>query len=160
MNKVALREALLDRDQASVLALLAEARLPREGVDERFPTGYVVALDGERLVGVAGVERYERCGLLRSVAVVPELRSTGVGARLVQEALARAAPHGLDEVYLLTTTAPAFFRKLGFHEVDRANVPAPVRASAEFASLCPASAVCMVVRLGGLGASRAPAIAG
>lgn len=148
MQKVALREALLERDRASVLALLAEARLPLEGVDERFPTGYVVALDGDRLVGVAGVERYERWGLLRSVAVVLELRSTGVGARLVQEALARAATQGLDEVYLLTTTAPAFFRKLGFHDVDRANAPAPVRASAEFASICPASATCMTLRLG------------
>lgn len=148
MATVALLGALRERDQASVLALLAEARLPLEGVVEQFPSGYVVALDGERLAGVAGVERYERWGLLRSVAVTPALRSSGLGARLVHEALSRAAAEGLDEVYLLTTTAPAFFRKLGFREVERASVPEPVRASAEFASICPTSAVCMALRLG------------
>jgi amino-acid N-acetyltransferase len=137
-----------ERDQDAVLALLTDARLPLGGVTERFPGGYVVAVVGERLVGVAAVERYERWGLLRSVAVAAERRSAGLGARLVGEALA-AAVDGLDEFYLLTTTAPAFFGKLGFREIDRASAPAPVRASEEFASICPASATCMAFRPGG-----------
>jgi amino-acid N-acetyltransferase len=135
-------------DQDAVLALLAEAGLPLGGVAERFPNGYTVAVVGDRLVGVAAVERYERWGLLRSVAVVPDLRSAGLGARLAGDVLAGARGDGLDEIYLLTTTAPAFFGKLGFCQVDRAGVPAPVRASAEFASICPSSAVCMALRLG------------
>ncbi|HEU4407747.1 MAG TPA: arsenic resistance N-acetyltransferase ArsN2 [Polyangiaceae bacterium] len=138
-------------DQGVVLALLARAALPLGGVVETFPTGYVVAVAGERLAGVAGVERYDRWGLLRSVAVAAELRSAGLGAQLVGRVLAGATGDGLEEAYLLTTTAPAFFRKLGFREVGRASVPAPVRASAEFASICPASAVCMALRLGGPG---------
>ncbi len=136
-------------DLDAVLALLTGASLPLGGVAERFPEGYVIAAAAERVVGVAAVERHERWGLLRSVAVAVELRSTGLGAQLVGEALAGAKRDGLDEVYLLTTTAPGFFRKLGFREVDRGGVPAPVRASDEFASICPASATCMARRLGG-----------
>lgn len=136
------------RDQEGAFTLLTGAALPLGGVAERFPEGYVVATVGERLVGLAAVERYERSGLLRSVAVAAELRSSGLGARLVADALAQAKREGLDEVYLLTTTAPGFFRKLGFREVERSGVPGPVRASAEFASICPASAVCMALCLG------------
>jgi N-acetylglutamate synthase-like GNAT family acetyltransferase len=135
-------------DQGAALALLTGAALPLGGVSERFPEGYVVATAGDRLVGVAAVERYERWGLVRSVAVAAEFRSSGLGAKLVADVLARARGDGLDEVFLLTTTAPDFFRKLRFREVERANVPEAIRASAEFASICPASAVCMAFRFG------------
>ena len=57
-------------DLAEVLELLRGARLPVDGVSEGWP-GFVVAESAGRIVGVAGLERYGRYGLLRSVAVSP-----------------------------------------------------------------------------------------
>jgi len=53
---------------------------------------------------------------------------------------------GLAALYALTTTAPGFFVGLGFSVADRSDVPPAVRASPEFSSICPDTAV--VLRLG------------
>lgn len=98
---------------------------------------------GDALLGCAGVERYDSAGLLRSVAVASVGRGHGLGGRLVDACIARARAQGLETLWLLTTTAPAFFQRLGFAVVDRATAPAALQASEEFADMCPVSAVCM-----------------
>lgn len=130
-------------DLPAVVELLHAEGLPSEGVDPSLG-GFVVAEEGAgRVLGVAGLERYDRFGLLRSVAVSAEARGRGLGARLTEAVLEGAASRGLVEVYALTTTAADYFPRLGFEVVARAAVPAPVRASAEFSTLCPASAVAL-----------------
>jgi amino-acid N-acetyltransferase len=47
----------------------------------------------------------------------------------------------------LTETAEGFFRGLGYHVIDRGYVIEELKQSAEFRSLCPASAVCMTKSL-------------
>jgi amino-acid N-acetyltransferase len=47
-------------------------------------------------------------------------------------------------VYLLTETAGAFFPKLGFRPIARADVAPAVLRSAEFTTACPRSALVMV----------------
>ena len=89
------------------------------------------------------MERYGDSGLLRSVAVALEWRSTGIGRTLVDRVLEEGRGAGVREVYLLTTTAEHYFPRLGFACVDREIVPAALRASAEFSGACPASAVVM-----------------
>jgi len=49
---------------------------------------------------------------------------------------------------LLTETAEAFFRSRGYVPVERANVSPAVKQSAEFRTLCPASARCLSKSLG------------
>jgi amino-acid N-acetyltransferase len=44
---------------------------------------------------------------------------------------------------LLTQTAEVFFANRGYRRIGRADAPQAVQASAEFRSLCPASAVAM-----------------
>ena len=131
-------------DLAEILALVASAGLPTEGIAGRLEEGYAVATLGDRLLGVAGVERYGRWGLLRSVAVAAEARGSGLGMELSRERLAWAQAHGLDAVYLLTTTAEDFFPRLGFQRIARDEVPGPVLEADEFRSICPSSAVVMV----------------
>jgi N-acetylglutamate synthase-like GNAT family acetyltransferase len=132
-----------EADLAPVYHLLEKASLPTEGLEEQFGPGYVVALEGDRIVGAAGIERYGRSGLLRSVVTAPEVRGRGIAEALTRNRLDWAATEGLDMVYLLTTTAAGYFPKLGFEPVDRSEVPAEVQASREFGSICPASAVAM-----------------
>lgn len=131
-------------DRTHVEALLAASNLPADGLSHAWPDGYVVAEGADGICGVAGVERYEGSGLLRSVAVRPALRGSGLGDALVRDRLAWAAAQRLAAVYLLTTTAAAWFPRYGFVPVSRDDVPAPVLASVEFASACPASAAVLV----------------
>ena len=90
---------------------------------------------------------YGRDALLRSVAVDPSLRGTGLGQRLTRAALDRAKASGVTRVFLLTETAAAFFPKFGFTTIERAGVPDSIRGTVEFASACPASAHVMVLEL-------------
>jgi N-acetylglutamate synthase-like GNAT family acetyltransferase len=129
-----------------VLALLADAGLPVDGVAELGEL--LVAVDATgAAVACAGLEVYGSAGLLRSVAVAAPLRGRGLGILLSTRMLERAAARGVRRVYLLTETAAQFFPRLGFVSIDREKVQGPVRTSVEFTRLCPASAAVMVVDL-------------
>jgi amino-acid N-acetyltransferase len=54
-----------------------------------------------------------------------------------------AGARHLAQVYLLTTTAQAFFARLGFEIIERSSVPETVQQSVEFKGACPASAIAM-----------------
>lgn len=101
------------------------------------------------LVGAVGLERYGQVGLLRSLAVTPSRRGRGIGYALVACVEEEARSHGLRSLYLLTTTAGAFFARLGYQRADREDAPAPIRSTSQFVSLCPSSSHLMVKRLAG-----------
>ena len=140
-GEAALRPAS-SKDLPRVERLLTESQLPLDGVKESL-NDFVVAEAGGDIVGVAGLEICCDDALLRSVAVRPEWRSKGVGRALVNRAIAEAEARGIRALYLLTSTAEHYFPSFGFAKVDRATIPAPVRATREFTSACPASAVAM-----------------
>ena len=129
-------------DLAAVERLLSASGLPLDGVRDALPT-FVVAESDADLVGVAGLEVCCDNALLRSVAVRPEWRSHGVGRALVTRVIADAEARGIHALYLLTTTADRYFPSFGFHPIARDEVPADVRATAEFREACPASATVM-----------------
>lgn len=133
-------------DLPGVQQLLTGANLPIEGIETQFPMAYVVHRHGDAVVGVAGLERHGTAGLLRSVAVLPSHRGTGMGRELVGNRLRRARELGLLEVFLLTTTAAPYFARFGFARVERASAPVVLLESLEFTTLCPSSAACMVWR--------------
>jgi amino-acid N-acetyltransferase len=126
-------------------ALLRACELPAEGIT-RLVDRFVVAEREGILAGCAAVERAGSAGLLRSVAVVPGVRGTGVGRNLVQAAITRAAGEGTQDFYLLTTTAERYFGTLGFQVIERDRAPEDLRKTDEFSSACPASATLMFRR--------------
>jgi amino-acid N-acetyltransferase len=134
-------------DLAAFLALLQSAELPTSGVSDSFPASYTVVRRGEAVIAGAGLEIYGAHGLLRSLAVTSSERARGLGRQLVDDRLSEAERRNLDAVYLLTTTAADYFRRLGFTDTPREAVPPELQACAEFASICPASATCLVKRL-------------
>ena len=128
-----------------VLRILQAAGLPVAGVEEHFDEFIVACASDGTIVGVAGAERYPSSALLRSVAVLPRWRGLGVGRRLVSSQLARLGRG--TPVYLLTTTAEAYFRSLGFQAISRDDVLPEIKQSSEFQGACPQSAVVMRLAL-------------
>lgn len=133
-------------DLAEVEKLLQRSNLPTEGMVEVADT-LVVAHAGKQVVGSAGLEVYDEVALLRSVAVYPSLRGTGLGQRLTEAALDKARRIGVRDLYLLTMTAGDFFPRFGFRRVARDAAPASVKASSQFTALCPDSALLMHLAL-------------
>jgi amino-acid N-acetyltransferase len=139
-------DSATERDLPGIVALLERLHLPLAGVDARLPT-MLVAREGGQIVGTAALELYADGALLRSVAVEPHRQGERLGHRLTEAALQRAITHGANSVFLLTTTAERFFPRFGFEQIAREQVPPSVRASVEFQSACPASAIVMRKRL-------------
>ena len=133
-------------DLPGILDLLRLSELPVEGVGENLGRFLVAEEDG-RLVGSAGLEMGDGCALLRSVAVWPSARGTGVGVEIVRQALRLASASGAGAVYLLTTTAAGFFPRFGFVPALRAEIDAKFPDSSETREGgCCATAAALVLR--------------
>lgn len=135
-------------DLTSVQALLRESQLPYADLTEAHMSDFLLARDAGAVIrGCIGLERYGAAGLLRSLAVDGSMRSAGIGQHLLQQLLAHATTSGLRRLYLLTTTAEAFFSSRGFTPCSRTDAPTDMQRSTDFASLCPASATCLFLDL-------------
>jgi amino-acid N-acetyltransferase len=142
----------LEVDRPALTALLTETNLIATdlptALGESTQSTFLLAFsDDGALVGVAGLEPLGTLGLLRSVAVAPSHRGQYIGQTLVDGLLHAARHNGLTHLCLLTTTADTYFERLGFERVDRADVPEPVQQTPQFSSLCPTSAVVMLLAL-------------
>jgi amino-acid N-acetyltransferase len=129
-------------DVEAIKEILIANGLPTAGVDDHWPT-FLVAWEGEKRIGCGGAEAYPFAALIRSIAVLPEYRSSGIGRQLVRQLLDRLAAHGLREFYLLTTTSEEYFKKRGFKTIERDEVHPQILASREFQDACPSTATCM-----------------
>ena len=131
------------RDLQDILRLLETCGLPTADLSPALLEGFLVQRQAGGLQGVVGLQIFERVGMLRSLAVLAERRGRGWGEQLTQQAEELARKRGVGELYLLTTTAEGFFTRLGYQAIAREQAPLAIQNSAEFQSLCPASAVLM-----------------
>jgi amino-acid N-acetyltransferase len=128
-------------DLARVRELVRAAGLPLDGLDE---AALVLVAEREgRVVGTTSLEAHGPALLLRSAAVDPASRGSGVGTALTRAALAHADALGAP-VALLTRTAEQWYPRFGFSVVGRSELPPALHASAELRGACPASAVAML----------------
>jgi amino-acid N-acetyltransferase len=141
--------ALRPQDTEAVARLLAACALPTDDLTPAHLRHFWGYRDGDALVGVVGLEMYDRAALLRSLAVAPSHRGRGLGQDLVRRVEAYAEGQGVEEVYLLTTTAASFFGSRGYEVVPRDAAPASIRQTTEFTEMCPSQAVCMTKLLQG-----------
>jgi len=105
----------------------------------------------DELIGTGGLELFAETALLRSVSIQASYRNKGYGKYLVRGIETFARNKGVAHLYLLTTTAGSFFESHSYQAVDRATAPEQIRKTAEFAGLCPSSAVFMYKKLVSLG---------
>jgi len=86
--------------------------------------------DGEQQEGggqvIAGVCALHICwdnlAEIRSLAVAEEFHNRDIGTALVKAALQEAAVFGITRVFTLTYQ-PGFFRRLGFRDIDKSELP-------------------------------------
>jgi amino-acid N-acetyltransferase len=127
-------------------SLLKASNLPADDLDFKkdLLVGYY---EGDALVGTGGLEVHGSYALLRSLSVKLGIRGKSVGTTITEYLLNEARKKKLKAIYLLTETARGFFQKKGFLDVPRSEVPEEVKASSEFAHVCPTTAVVMCLPL-------------
>ena len=145
MNNVRFVFATAD-DEEKVRELLIASQLPHEDIQPHL-RNFILAKNGDELVGCVGLEILSGCALLRSLAVSPLHRSIGLGNQLCVEIHQYARSLHLQTLYLMTTTASNYFAMRGYEKIDRELAPAAIRDTRQFTDLCPISATVMKMQL-------------
>ncbi len=84
---------------------------------------FSVVCQGGRVLGCCALHIYSPAmAEIRSLAIGPEAQGRGLGRALVAALEQEAASFGLEAVFAFTYI-PDFFRKLGYREVDRGELP-------------------------------------
>ncbi|HSD37290.1 MAG TPA: arsenic resistance N-acetyltransferase ArsN2 [Rhodocyclaceae bacterium] len=130
------------------LPFLVECGLPVSDITLLAPPSFFGIRLGGTLVGVVGLETYPPFGLLRSLAVAPTFRSSGIGHKLVAFVESQAAARDINELFLLTTTAENFFLELGYSSASRVSAPPVIQGTSQFSGLCPSSSAFLCKHVG------------
>lgn len=125
---------------------LAAAQLPSADLTPAHMERFLLALDGDRPVGMIGLEQHGAVGLLRSLVVDPGRRAGGIGRQLVDALEKNAVERGAAELWLLTIDAEAYFAERGYTVRQRHEAPVAIQETPEFSTLCPGDAVLMSKR--------------
>ena len=133
--------------ESAAKRLLVESGLPTADITATHLRHFFFCGPGPDLEGLVGLELYGEAALLRSLAVAPNRRGSGLGSRLVEHAERYARDRGVRSLYLLTTTAEAFFLRLGYVRIARDEAPADIKTTTEFSGICPTSSAFMVKNL-------------
>ena len=139
-NMITLKPATF-AEREPIISLLKSENLPTEDIGSL--ENFFVAFSDDEAVGAIGLEVYGNGGLLRSLIVNSSYRKQNIAGELISALEARAIDLGINEVYLLTETAPGYFETRGFIKITRDEVPDNIKSSSEFSSVCPASAIVM-----------------
>ena len=99
--------------------------------------------ENNQFVGLGGLEIFGNLALLRSVAVRKDLQNNGLGTQIVGYIENVAKESGISTLFLLTTTSSDFFKTKGYQSINRDDFAEPLKQTAQFTNLCPASAICM-----------------
>lgn len=139
--------APLANNAHDVLRLALDAAgLPTADLDQPGRTFFELS-DNQGPIGFVGIEGDGPDRMLRSLVVLPSRKRQGHGGLLVAHAEAVARRNGVERLHVLTTTVANFFRARGYRDGDRSTAPFAITGTAQFSSVCPASAAYLVKEL-------------
>ena len=119
LEDVEAMKAILD-DYARTGDLLARSRL---SLYESIRDFFVAKDDRGEIVGLCALHiSWIDLAEVRSLAVKRDLHGRGIGRALVERCLADAEDLGLHRVFALTYR-PTFFAALGFHSIEKSELP-------------------------------------
>ena len=133
-------------DAIPIRALLERSDLPTSDLDSARPD-FVLIRENGQVLAAGALQLFGSSALLRSVVVVADRRKRGLGQAVVSELERMARMAHINQLILLTETAPEFFAHQGYRVIERSSAPQDMQGSDEFRSLCPSSATCMAKSL-------------
>jgi len=88
-----------------------------------FLRDFFLCRKGDIIIATCALHIYwENLAEIRSLAVKEDYQKQGLGARLVRACLDEAIYLGIKRVFTLTYK-PSFFKRLGFHEIEKNTLP-------------------------------------
>jgi N-acetylglutamate synthase-like GNAT family acetyltransferase len=113
-------------DVPRIAEMMVAEDLPPLFIEEWLPGFAVVDHHGE-IIGCGGAEIYDDCSVIRSIAVDPRARRSGIARKITELLLADARAHGVTDAYLFTVEAYPFWLRLGFADVSLGEWKIPPR---------------------------------
>jgi amino-acid N-acetyltransferase len=123
--------------------LLASNGLPVSDLADLSALDCLVATVEGHVAGAVGLQIFGPHALLRSLVVADDQRGHGLGGELMDRIESLARERGIEQLFLLTTTAEIFFAQRGYSSASRQSAPEAIRHTQEFSSLCPANSAFM-----------------
>lgn len=134
---------LLHRSEiTSIKKLLHSVGLPDSDL-ENAPVHFVGIRENNEIIASGALEIYGKNAVLRSVAVKKDFQKSGFGKQIVGFLEQKAGEQEIEKLFLLTTTAESFFKKLKYHTIQRDLCPDVIKTSEQFKSVCPYTAICL-----------------
>jgi amino-acid N-acetyltransferase len=130
-------------DLPALKTFLDDCGLPSSDLTVAHLDDFLILSQSRRVLGSIGMEKFGSDALLRSLAIDNVMRGEGLAKRLLEEMESTARDCGVSRLYLLTTSADRFFEHHGYQRIDRSSAPASIQNTTQFASICPASAICL-----------------
>ena len=131
-------------DWDEIQTLLQAAQLPLEDLGPEKLQDFLVAREqrtnGDKIVGLIGIQLFGQTGMLRSLVVAESTRGSGLGKMLVDELESSAIEARIRELWLLTNDADGYFVRHGYEVRIRDDAPSTIRQTEEFSTLCPDTA--------------------
>ena len=129
-----------------IAALLDQAGLPASHLEDL--SLFLIAEQDGLIIGCAGLERYGRSAVARSLAVRSDYRRQGTGDRLLADVIQLARAQKLEALFgLVHKPAERLVRRHGFEEISREQAPDEVLRSWQFQSCRCASVPCFRLKL-------------
>jgi amino-acid N-acetyltransferase len=126
--------------------LLRYCDLPYEDCREHIQNFFGI-IESSKVIAIGALQYGASTALLRSIAVHPEFRRKGLASAITLHLVEQARSREVQQLYILTETAEAFFSRFGFYPIPREAAPVCIQAMQQFAFLCPASAQLMYLDL-------------
>jgi len=134
-------------EKKQIRRLLSACELPTLYV-HRHLKSFMVARADKKIVGLVGIEVYGRTGLFRSLCVDEAYRGRGIAKILNEKLLEYARMWKIDRLCLFTWKAEKFALKLGFHRIERKQIPKSIRSTWQFRkSRSYPSVICMMKKI-------------
>jgi len=135
-------EPIKHTELEEVKTLLLENNLPIDDIEDAGIKLFVAKVKNN-IIGVIGLEQYGSSALLRSLAIKERHKNKKYGRDLINYLLEYCINNKIQDLYLLTTTAEKYFKKLDFSRIKRENTPVAIKKTKEFSDICPTTAVIM-----------------
>src|SRR4051812_40710902 len=116
-------------EREGLAAALKGAGLPADDVAETSRHFWRFSFADDIPAGFGGLEVYGTDALMHSIITLPPLRGRGFARAIVTALESEAMLLKCNAVLLLAPSAQTLFEKLGYAVIDRAGVPAAIRAS-------------------------------